>query len=223
MAALAERFCTEEASGREGDPLSPMLFILSMDVLGCLFSKAEEAGLLQQLCSRRKLHRLSIYADDVALFLHPTQSDTSATLNILNLFWNASGLHNNAQKSNIYPIRCSEEAILAVQNILPCELASFPCKYLGLPISLHKLSKHYFWSLVDKIADMLPSWKADLLNRTGRRILVQHVLTGMSVYTAMVIDFPKWAIDEIDKEGFLMEREKGSKWRSLPSCLEKSV
>jgi hypothetical protein len=39
----------------------------------------------------------------------------------------------------------------------------------------------------------------------------------------MVIDFPNWAIDEIDKEGFLMEREKGSKWRSLPSCLEKSV
>jgi hypothetical protein len=153
---------------RQGDPLSPLLFILAMDVLSCFFSKAEETGLLQQLCSRRRLHRLSIYADDVAIFLHPTQSDISSTLNILNLFGNASGLHNNAQKSNSYPIRCSEEAIQAVQNILPCELASFPCKYLGLPLSLHKLSKHQFWPLIDKIADRLPC-----INRAGRRILVQ--------------------------------------------------
>jgi hypothetical protein len=37
-----------------------------------LFSKAEEAGLLQHFCRRKKLHRISIYVDDVALFLHPT-------------------------------------------------------------------------------------------------------------------------------------------------------
>jgi hypothetical protein len=53
---------------RQGDPLSPMLFILVIDVLGLLFSKAEEAGLLQQLSSRKKFHRISMYADYVALF-----------------------------------------------------------------------------------------------------------------------------------------------------------
>lgn len=57
---------------RQGDPLSSMLFILVMDVLGFLFSKAKEAGLLQKLSGRKKIHRISIYADDVPLFLHPT-------------------------------------------------------------------------------------------------------------------------------------------------------
>jgi hypothetical protein len=190
---------------RQGDHLSPILFILVMDVLGLLFSRAEEAGLLQQLCSRKKLHRISINADDVALFLHPTQSDISITLDILELFGDASGLHNNAHKSNIYPIRCSDETILDVQHMLPCDIASFPCKYLGLPLSLHKLSNQQLWPLVDKIADRLPNWKADLLNRTGRRILVQQVLNGMSIYTAMAIDFPMWVIKEIGKirKGFL--------------------
>jgi hypothetical protein len=93
---------------RQGDPLSPMLFILVMDVLGLLFSKAEEAGLLQQLSRRKKLHRISIYADDVAMFLHPTAEETSITLDILQLFGDASGLINNAQKSNVYPIQCPE-------------------------------------------------------------------------------------------------------------------
>jgi hypothetical protein len=89
-----------------------MLFILAMDVLDLLFSKAEEAGLLQQLSRKKKLHRISICADDVALFLHPSDADISTTLDILNLFGDASGLHNDAKKSNVYPIRCSDETIL---------------------------------------------------------------------------------------------------------------
>lgn len=196
---------------RQGNPLSPMLFILVMDVLGLLFSKAEEAGLLQLLSNRKKLHRISIYVDDVALFLHPTQEDISISLEILELFGNASGLRNNAQKSNIFPIRCSQHTILGVQNCLPCEIASFPCKYLGLPLSLRKLNKHQFLPLVDKIANKLPNWKTGLMNRAGRRVLVQHVLTGMSA--AMPIDFPKWAIVAIDKirRGFLWTGRKEAK------------
>jgi hypothetical protein len=71
---------------RQGDPLSPLLFILAMYVLVCMFSKAEEDGLLQQLSNRKELHRISLYAYDVALFVHPTAADLSITLGILQLF-----------------------------------------------------------------------------------------------------------------------------------------
>jgi len=54
---------------RQGDPLSPMLFILVMDVLSLMVTKASRDGLLQPLSSRPIQHRISMYADDVALFL----------------------------------------------------------------------------------------------------------------------------------------------------------
>jgi hypothetical protein len=88
-----------------------MLFILAMDTLGFLFSKAEEAGLLQPLSTTQRLHRVSMYADDVALFLHPLADDILAALEILHLFGPSSGVQNNESKSNVYPIQCSEEDI----------------------------------------------------------------------------------------------------------------
>jgi hypothetical protein len=78
---------------------------------------------------------------------------------------------------------------------------------------LHKLSKQQFQPYIDKFADHLPNWKADLMTRAGRRILVQHVLTGMTVYLAMAIDIPHWAVDAIDKirKGFLWRGRKEAK------------
>ena len=71
---------------RQGDPISPMLFILIMDVLCHLIKKASEEELLQPLARRALQHRISVYADDVVIFLRPTTSDISITLDILQLF-----------------------------------------------------------------------------------------------------------------------------------------
>lgn len=53
--------------------------------------------------------------------------------------------------------------------------------------------------LIDRIAEKLPGWKADLLNRAGRAILVQHVLTAMMSYVATALDLPPWCLKAIGK------------------------
>ena len=166
---------------RQGDPLSPMLFILVMDVLCHIINKDAEQNMLQPLARRALRHRISLYADDVVLFLRPSASDIEITLDILQLFGIASGLTTNPQKSSVLPIQCSEDDKVFLQESLPCQICEFPCKYLGVPLSPHKLTKAQAMSIVERVADRLPSWKADLLTKAGRVILVQYVLTSMLI------------------------------------------
>jgi hypothetical protein len=176
-----------------------MLFILAMNVLGFMISWAEAEGLLKPLASSTLHHCISFYADDVVLFLHPVAEDISLVTVIVEVFGEVSGLRNNVQKSSVFPIRCSDNEKTVVQQFLPCELLDFSCRYLGLPLSLKKLTKDQLQPIIDKIVDQLPSWKADLLTKPGRKILVQHVLTGMMIYLATVLDLSSWAHKAIDK------------------------
>jgi hypothetical protein len=142
-----------------------------------MFKKASEENLLEPLARRALQHQVSLYADDVVIFLKPSAVDIDVTLDILRLFGLASGLQTNVQKSSVLPIQCLEADGEIIQAHLPCQLVEFPCKYLGVPLSLQKLTKAQIQPIIDKIADLLPSWKADLLTRAGRKILVQFVLT----------------------------------------------
>jgi hypothetical protein len=78
-------------------------------------------------------------------------------------------------------------------------MSEFPCRYLGLPLFLKKLTRDQLQPVIDRIADQLPGWKADLLTKPGRWILVQFVMTGMLIYLAMAIDLPAWGLKAVDK------------------------
>jgi hypothetical protein len=77
-----------------------------------------------------------------------------------------------------------------IQSLMPCGIMIFPCKYLGLPLSLRKLTKEQLQPMIDRIADQLPGWKADLMTWAGRVVQVQYVLMAMLIYLAMAIDLP---------------------------------
>ncbi|WVZ93865.1 LOW QUALITY PROTEIN: hypothetical protein U9M48_039818 [Paspalum notatum var. saurae] len=62
---------------RQGDPLSPMLFILVMDVLNSLIQVASSGNLLLPIAGQCPWPRISLYADDVVVFLKPELMDLS--------------------------------------------------------------------------------------------------------------------------------------------------
>jgi hypothetical protein len=94
---------------RRGDPLSPMLFLLVMEVLSCLIRKADGWSLLEQLRVQAIHHRASFYAGDVILFVCLRSSDLQFLRNFFDIFHGALGLECNMSKCHLAPIRCSSE------------------------------------------------------------------------------------------------------------------
>lgn len=47
----------------------------------------------------------------------------------------------NVEKCGATPIRCSDEMVAIVQQVFPCVVTTFPCKYLGVPLSLSRLKR----------------------------------------------------------------------------------
>jgi hypothetical protein len=154
--------CRGGRGGRQGDPLSPMLFLLTTEPLHMLFQKAQEVGLLSMLSKECDRFRVSLYAHDVALFIKFIERDLKVTIEIMSIFAAASGLFTNMAKFECYPIHCAEINVgfLIAANLLASQ---FPFKYLGLALHFKKPTRSMLQPVIDKIGSRLTGWKKKII------------------------------------------------------------
>ena len=184
---------------RQGDPVSPLLFVIAMDVLTHIFRKGAEEGVLSSFRGITPMQRVSIYADDVALFIRPIEGDLNFVRSALQAFGRASGLSVNYSKSSAILIRGSEQDQSRVEALLQCNIAEFPCKYLGLQLAIRQLTRGEWQPILDKAKKLVPAWQRGLIQRPGRLVLVKSVMAARPVHHLMVMDAPKWVFEELDK------------------------
>jgi hypothetical protein len=91
-------------------------------------------------------------------------------------------------------------------------VSPLPCVYLGLPLSLKKLSKAELQIVLVKLACKLASWKSKLLTTDGRVAYVQASMTASVIYHLMALDVDPWFIQEVDRlrRGFLWAGRLGA-------------
>jgi hypothetical protein len=175
---------------RQEDPLSPLLLDIAIDPLQRILQVAIDNSLLSHLPEKGARFHTSLYADDAAIFLAPTQDEVSTLARILNNFGSVTGLVTNVGKCIVAPIRCNDLDLAHILCDLPPATTTFPMKYLGLSLMVRRLKRVHFQYLEDKAVARIAPFNGRYFNIAGRLTLVKSVLTSQTIYPLTALHVP---------------------------------
>ena len=171
---------------RQGDPLSPYLFVMGVEVLDVLIRRAVEGGFLSG-CNIRGGSRSPLnishlfFADDTIVFCEASKEHLTHLSWILLWFEAASGLRINLAKSEIIPVgEVVEIEELAVE--LGCRVGSLPSQYLGLPLGAPNRAPYMWNGVEERVRRRLALWKRQYISKGGRITLIKSTLASMPIY-----------------------------------------
>ncbi|KAL2224782.1 UNVERIFIED_CONTAM: putative mitochondrial protein [Sesamum indicum] len=186
---------------RQGDPLSPYLFVLVMEVL--------HMGILQLIeqdmkfafhwkCDDLRIFQLG-FADDLLLFCRANTASVRVFKSGLDRFADWSGLRLNVEKSHIIISRSAQNIREELLAVLGFQEGHLPMRYLGLPLISSRLSIANCQPLLSKIDTRINGWEGLALSYAGRAQIIKSVLVTMGVYWASAFILPKGVIKNIEK------------------------
>jgi hypothetical protein len=177
---------------RQGDPISPYLFILLADVLQTLI---KSCTVIRHPIVDNEGCPVLQYADDTLLLVRGQLADVQVLKELLDQFADATGLQINYSKSTAVPIHMEPETVHACITALGCRQEGFPQTYLGLPPSNTKLRLNAFAAQIAKTDKYLAGWQSSLLNQMGRATLVNSILDSQLVYAMCALAIPPGIIE----------------------------
>lgn len=139
---------------RQGDPLSPYIFILCAKVFSGMCSKAQRDGLLTRVRVSNQSPKFNhlLFADDTMFFTKTNDQCCSTLLHILSDYELASGQKINTEKSSIFFSAISLHTVCArVKQQLRIKKEGGVGKYMGLPEHFSRKKKDLFASIVDRM------------------------------------------------------------------------
>ena len=161
---------------RQGDPLSPYLFLLCAEGLTSLIAHEEERGNLigVKVCRDSPIISHLLFADDSLILMKANSANAITLQNILNDYCLASGQMVSAAKSSIYfsPNTIVEEKAEVFQ-IIDIMTEALSDKYLGLPLMIGVDRVDCFKHLIERIQKIINGWKERTLSYGGKDVLIK--------------------------------------------------
>ena len=166
---------------RQGCPLSPMLFNIVLEVLAMAIREEKEITGIQ--IGKEEL-KVSLYADDMILYLANPKDTTRKLLELINEFGKAAGYKINTHKLIAFLYINIERSERENRETIPFTITLKRIKYLG--INLPKETKDLFCEnskmLMKEIEDDTNRWKDILCSWIGRIDVVKMTIHSKAIY-----------------------------------------
>ncbi|KAL9662864.1 hypothetical protein QQ045_027699 [Rhodiola kirilowii] len=183
---------------RQGDPISPYLFTLVMEVFSRILGHTRQSNdfSFHPKCAGISLSHL-MFADDIIIFSKADMGSLMKIKEALALFHSWSGLEVNGNKSAIYFEGCGEEDKGVLSMEVGINGGQLPFSYLGALLDGRSLRRSAYDGLIEKMTSKTKSWTNRCLSYAGRLVLVKHVLSSICSYWMRVILFPKFVLKRV--------------------------
>uniref|UniRef100_A0A2N9FPT0 Reverse transcriptase domain-containing protein n=1 Tax=Fagus sylvatica TaxID=28930 RepID=A0A2N9FPT0_FAGSY len=148
------RFFASSRGLRQGDPLSPLLFVIVMETLSRLMDRATIGGYISGFAIGSGVDPLVVshllFADDNLIFCIADQVQIAHLRAVFSWFEAVSGLKVNLAKSEMVPVGVVSN-LRSLVELMGCNILSLPMTYLGLPLGANFNSKTIWNTVIEKM------------------------------------------------------------------------
>lgn len=186
---------------RQGDPLSPYLFILCANVLFHLMNKAAAERKIQGMKISIQSPTVShlLFADDSLFFTLANLKNGRAIKKILSQYERISGQSVNLSKSAItFGSRVKDQVKTQMRHLLAIHNDGGGGKYLGVPEQFGRKKTENLEYITAKVKAKINGWHQKFLSSGGKEVLTKSIASAMPVYPMNVFKFPKKVCDDIN-------------------------
>jgi hypothetical protein len=187
---------------KQGDPLSPYLFILCAEVLSTMLQNEEVSRRLKGVPTSFKGLRLNhiFFADDSLLFCKATKQEWHCLRRVLGVYEEESSQRLNDDKTSIFFSRnTSQETRNRIMEVVGVQDSQRFDTYLGLPALVGNSRMREFKNLRDKVDKRLSDWKTKFLSKAGKKVLIKAVAQAIPTYSMSIFLLPKELCKELNQ------------------------
>jgi ribonuclease HI/exonuclease III len=188
---------------RQGCPLSPLLYVLQASVLSYQLHHALHTRALSGIKIAPSVKEVSHtqFADDTLLLGEANLQTARILKSELDTYKLYSGSEINYNKSIIHGWHCNPRELLQISRVLEMEATPIweNFIYLGVPIFKSSVKIAHWTPLIDKLKTKIHNWGANWLNRAGKLVLMNAVISSLPIYQCSVLLAPKSISNKIDE------------------------